>query len=91
MTTIEVQAPQEKAQIISVHEGPNDRDNLKESLRYKQESEAPGLSPIEVWAKMDTANNLATIALEQHKASLPNSDLNERTQEYLGNKAPRSR
>lgn len=79
MTSIEVFAPQEATQTIDVHETPIPRDNAKEALRYREEAKQPGLSDGEKWAKNDTANYLASLALQ------------DRVLEYTGKKPPSSR
>lgn len=92
MTLIEVQAPQEKAQTIVVHEGPGDRDNAAEARRYFKEAEDPNLPEYVAEAKRDTARYLASLALESgQEVKSARSDLDSRVQQYLGNEKPTSR
>ncbi|MDB5179854.1 MAG: hypothetical protein JWN12_486 [Candidatus Saccharibacteria bacterium] len=80
MTSIEVYAPQEAAQTIQVHEVESAiRNNAKDALRYREEAKAPGLTDMEILAKLDTADLLAHLALQ------------DKVQEYSGNKKPISR
>jgi len=77
MTSIEVFTPQETEQIISVTEVP--RNNARDSERYRAEAQTPGLSVMERWAKNDTADYLAHLALQDKIA------------EYSGDKPATSR
>lgn len=79
MASIEVQSPQEKAQIIMVHEGPSTRNNAAEAHRYFEEANNADLPEHIAEAKRDTARFLAQLAFEDRK------------KEYAGEKPPTSR
>lgn len=79
MASIEVQAPQENEEHITVHD--ETFDYAKAAERYYQEAQDPALSPMEAMAKIDTADFLASRA-----AAIASQSLEAKVQEYLGNK-----
>ena len=90
MSIIEISAPQQAPSEVIVHTGTNPLDYASAAQRYVAESMNPDLTKHEKWAKRDTANALVGVALREIPTT-EKSDLQERVQEYLGNKTPTSR